>query len=479
MPAKRLKILQVASEIAPYAKAGGLADVVGGLSRELARGGHDVRVLCPKYGFIKPQKDWTADDEPFIVNLGHGRQESSRLWNMKCPETRANIFWLEYDSHYGSDVIYGLPSDDERFAFLCRAAIEYCHRYQFFPDVIHCHDWPTGLIPVYLNTTERETPLNKTRSVFTIHNLKHQGEFGVEVLDYARLSRDLFNDHNLAHGGRINFMKGALYHSHKLTTVSPTYSHEIQEPGLGCGLDPVLRHRAADLVGILNGIGVSEWGPQKGPYIPAHFSIKDLRGKASCKRQLQKQFNLKQDPKVALFSAISRLYDQKGLDLLAEILPDLLNDMAIQVVIVGSGDPGLENRFREIASWYPGRMATFIGYDNAVAHQVQAGSDFFLMPSRFEPCGLSQIYAMTYGTLPIVRSTGGLVDTVENYEKGAAKGTGFRFHDASSSAVYHTVGWVCETYYDHRRDYLKLRRNAMRKQWGWSESVKDYLKIYQ
>ncbi|MEO0795528.1 MAG: glycogen synthase [Verrucomicrobiota bacterium] len=479
MDNKRLKILQVTPELAPYAKVGGLADVAGAITKEMARAGHDVKTLCPKYGILDPEKEgWAQRKQPLSVHLGGGREEFAQLWQTTYPGSDAEVYFLEFNLFYGGGIYDGGSGNPERFTFLCRAAIDFCHSLQWWPDVIHCHDWGVGLLPVFLNTTERQTPLHRAASVFTIHNLQHQGRSGPGLLDFAGLPSWLFSEDNLEHAGALNMMKGALYHSTKLTTVSPHYAREIQGPDYGCGLDGILRYRSADLVGVLNGIDTDAWNPGTDPMIPTHFTADDISGKAVCKAKLQETFGLEQRPDVPIFSAIARLYDQKGLDIFAEIIPGLMNDMDLQVVVLGSGDPGLEGWFNELAARFPGRVGVYIGYNNGHSHLIEAGSDFFVMPSRFEPCGLNQMYSMQYGTLPIVRETGGLVDSVEQYVPGRGEGTGFRFHEMSPHALYYTIGWANETWWDHPEEITQLRHNAMSQDLSWSRSAERYEELF-
>ncbi|MGE9295157.1 MAG: glycogen synthase [Puniceicoccales bacterium] len=480
MNGRRLKILQVAPELAPYAKVGGLADVAGAITKEMSRAGHEVKALCPKYGIIDVEKEGCEPVEgTFSVHLGGGREEFAQLWKTTYPQSEAEVYFLEYNLYYGGGIYDGGNGNAERFTFLCRAAIDFCHRFQWWPDVIHCHDWGVGLLPVYLNTTERQTPLHQAASVFTIHNLQHQGRTSPALLDYAGLPQNLFTEDNLGHQGALNMMKGALYHSTKLTTVSPHYSREIQGSDYGCGLDGVLRFRSADLIGILNGIDTDAWNPATDKLIPANFTADNMAGKEVCKAELQKTFGLEQRPEVPIFSAIARLYDQKGLDLFAQIIPGLMNDMDLQVVLLGSGDPGLERWFNELADRYPGRMGVFLGYDNARSHLIEAGSDFFVMPSRFEPCGLNQMYSMAYGTLPIVRETGGLVDSVPQYVPGRGEGAGFRFHEPSAHALYYTIGWANATWWDFPEEIKVLRHNAMTLELDWEKSAARYEDVFK
>jgi starch synthase len=347
------------------------------------------------------------------------------------------------------------------------------------PDVVHANDWPTGLVPVYLNTTERHRPLGKAASVFTIHNLQHQGYAPTEILDFAGLPRHLLKSDSVESLGGVNMLKAGLYHSTKLTTVSKRYAQEIQCPEYAFGLANVTRFRAADLVGIANGIDVESWNPRTDPMIPANYSAGDLVGKAKCKVALQERMGLNVDPNIPIFAVVSRLYHQKGVDWLADILPGVLDEMQIQFILLGSGEPEIQRRFEGIAQYYPGRMSVYIGYDNELAHWVEAGSDFFVMPSRFEPCGLNQMYSMAYGTVPIVRATGGLSDTVDPYVEGETDGTGFLFQEPSAHALYNTLGWACSTYYDRPEEFRALQVNGMRKDFSWQRSAGVYEEVYR
>jgi len=478
-----MKILMVSPEAAPYAKVGGLGDVVGALPKALANQGHDVRVLLPLYGSIQREDSWEIVEGPLIVNLGRGAQYA-RLWKTNFENSTATIYFLEHNFYFGRPEVYAGPWGDhednpERFTFLSKAGLDLCYKLQWFPDLVHLHDWTTGLVPVYLNTTERYGPLGDTASVFTIHNLKHQGIFHKDVLDFAGLPPSTFRPDGLECMGFLNMMKGGLYHATKLTTVSPTYAKEIQTPEHGCGLEHTLQFRAADLIGVTNGIDTENWNPQTDTLIPETFSAENLSGKATCKAKLQEQFELEKDPSIPVYGVVSRLVHQKGLDVLASILGRLFNSMRIQIVVLGSGDTQTEHAFSHCSHLFPGKFAAYIGYNNGFAHLINAGADFIIMPSRFEPCGLSQLYAMEYGTLPIVRRTGGLVDTVQQYTANPCKGTGFIFDDLTQDALFNTIGWSCATYYDRPADIKTLQQNAMNQDLSWSQSAKKYEEIYK
>jgi len=480
---RALKILFVSSEVEPFVKVGGLADMVGALPIELAKLGHEVRIVCPAYGSVKRVGGWHALPRPLGVDVGPSAQWA-RTWETVLPGTAVPAYFLENHDHFARPEVYTGPwgafeDNDLRFAFLCRGALALCQQLDWIPDVAHGHDWPTGLLPVMLNTTLRDTPLGRTASVFTIHNLEHQGYAPARVVDFARLPRGEFLRDGIESGGMVNQLKAGLWHATKLTTVSPTYAKEILTPGGGFGLDGVLRFRAGDLLGILNGIDDESWDPARDRALPSNYSAADLHGKARCKAALQRRFGLEENPVVPLYGVVSRLVAQKGLDLLAEALPAVLDRMAIQLVLLGSGDVRLENSFSWAARAYRGRCGAQIGFDGKLARLIQAGSDIFLMPSRAEPCGLTQMYAMRYGTLPLVHATGGLVDTVENFAEGQGRGTGFVFHAATAGALADTIGWACATYYDRPLEFAGLQRRAMAQDFSWRQSAGHYVDLYR
>ncbi len=482
MDSARLKILMVAPELAPLIKVGGLADVVGALSKALAANGHDVRILIPKYAGLRHDEREHPLDEPLVVHLGD-HEAYAKVWEMPLPRSTATCYLLEHDEFFNRASVYLGPSGREkdngrRFTFLSRAAIDLCYHLDWIPDVVHCHDWTTGLVPVYLNTNERHAPMGRVASLMTLHNMQHQGWFPPEVLTYAGLPQSLYRPDGLESAGELNMLKGGIYHSTKITTVSPSYAREIQTPGGGCGLHELLRYRAGDLIGVINGVDYSEWDPAVDPLLPQNYSCEDLSGKVACKAALQESFGLELNPDVPVFTVVSRLVDQKGLDLLAAVGDRLMETMQIQVAVLGTGDPALEYLFRDLSERHPGRFAAFTGFNNKLAHLMPAGADFLIMPSRFEPCGLSQLYSMIYGAPPIVRATGGLIDTVEQYVEGEGKGTGFRFDDATSDALYDTIGWACSTYYDRPDEFRQLQQNGMRRNYGWDESARKYEQIY-
>jgi starch synthase len=474
-----MKILMISPELAPFAKAGGLGDMVASLSKALAEAGHEVRIFIPCYGNIPRDKTWRAHPAPVAVHLAPQHTEFCRVWSV--PFGKAQVHLLEYDNFFDSGEIYGERLDHGyRFAFQSLAALDFCLQTQWVPDVVHAHDWTAGLAPVILNTTRRGSPLGKCASVFTVHNLQHQGLVTSDLLRYLHLPHWVFTADNLECYGGINMMKGALYHATKITTVSPSYAQEIQTGTFGFGLDPVLRHRSPDLAGILNGIDAAEWNPATDRFLPVPFSAKNLSGKAACKAALQRELHLNAEPDTPVFGVVARLYEQKGLDLLAEILPDLLGRSRLQIALLGNGEKWLESRFQWLAHCFPGRCAVRIGYDNALAHLIEGGSDFFVMPSRFEPCGLNQMYSMRYGTLPVVRATGGLIDTVSPWVGApATDGTGLLFGDASAWALRDALHRALQLYFDHPKDFAQLRKNAMARDFSWGLSATAYTQIYE
>jgi starch synthase len=482
MEAKR-KILMVAPEVAPLIKVGGLADVVGALAKSLSARGHDVRIVIPKYAGLRYAESAYPESQPLVVRLG-GHEAYARVWNCQLPDSSVKCYLLEHNQYFDAPGVYVGPSGNQddnamRFTFLSRAAIDLCYYLDWIPDVVHCHDWTTALTPIYLNTTERDKPMGRVASVLTLHNLECQGWFHRQLVEFAGLPESVFRSDCLESMGEANMLKGGIYHATKVTTVSPTYAREIRgAEGGGC-LHHVLRYRAADLIGVINGIDETEWNPQTDALLPARFSEKDLTGKAVCKAALQEAYGLEVRADVPLFVVVSRLVNQKGLDLLAAIGDRLMAQMQIQVAVLGTGEPHLEYVFRELSQRYPNRFGAYLGFNDELAHRMIAGADFLLMPSRFEPCGLSQLYAMTYGTLPIARATGGLLDTVQQYNEAEGVGTGFLFEYATADAFYDTISWACSTYYDRPQDMAMLQHHGMTSDFSWNVSVGVYEDIYE
>ncbi len=418
----RLKVLFVASEVVPFAKTGGLADVAGALPAALALRGHDVRVVLPRY---RTTKRFAAErlPEPMAVPVGHGEAWCA-VWEASFSRSDARVYLLEHDRLYDRDGIYGdaggaFGDNLARYALLSRGALRLCQALDFVPDIVHVHDWQAALVPIYLRTLEAESPAASAATILTIHNMGYQGWFPKGELYQTQLGWDVFHSRALEAFDSINLLKGGIYASTLVTTVSPRYAREIQTPEGGEGLDGALRDRGGDVIGILNGIDDEIWNPRKDPHIAAPFTSDDLEGKAACKEALQREMGLALSPDVPIVAVVSRFAHQKGIDVFAGALDDILS-LGAQVVVLGTGERWAEDLFTRLSAEHP-RFRAFIGMNEPLAHRIEAGADVFVMPSRYEPCGLNQLYSQRYGTLPVVRAVGGLDDTVENER------TGFKF----------------------------------------------------
>jgi len=464
------KILMVASEAAPWAKVGGLADVVSALAAALRELGHEVAVVLPRYRSV------SVEGAPRIY-------QDLRVWfgpvNYCCDVYRrdngASYLLVDCPPLYDRAGIYGPPGADfpdnhVRYAVLARAALTLA-RHVFRPRILHCHDWQAALTPVYLRTIFRYDPtFAAVRTVLTIHNLGYQGIFPEESLPEIGLDGEAAAVAGLEHFGRVNLLKGAILSSDRITTVSPTYAREIQTPELGFGLDELLRQRSDVLTGILNGADYSEWNPETDPHIAAHYSAEDLSGKGICKRDLLAELGLPEQPERPVIGMVSRLDSQKGFDLIREAAGELLAE-DVTLVVLGTGHPEYEQFLRELAAAHPDRVAVRITFDERLAHKIEAGADIFLMPSRYEPCGLNQIYSLRYGTAPVVRATGGLADTVDET-------TGFRFHEYSARAMMEAVRAALAAWRDRPR-WEAMIRTGMRKDFSWKASAAAYSALFR
>ena len=481
---QKRKILMVAPEAVPFVKVGGLADVVGALSKVLSEKGHDIRMVIPKYAGIEQIETAKPLPGPLVVRLG-GQDAYAQVWKCMLPGSGVICYLLEYNKYFDHSQVYGGgPYDNERedgyrFTFFSRAAIDLCNYLNWFPDLLHCHDWTTGLIPIYLNTTDFYQPIGRAATLLSLHSMQHQGCFHHNLLNFSGLPKSVFRTDGLESLGELNMLKGGLYHATKLSTVSPTYAREIQESENGWGLDHVLKFRSADLVGVINGIDESEWNPSHDKLLPARYSAKDLQGKSVCKTEAQKSYGLDVNDEIPLFVVVSRLYAQKGVDLLVAIVDRLMKEMKLQIAVLGTGETWLESVLLSLEKRYPGRFAVHIGFNHKLSHLTAAGANFLLMPSRYEPCGLSQMYSMLYGAPPIVRATGGLKDSVQQYIQGTGQGSGFRFEHATSDALYEAIDWACSTYYKYPKEYAKVQQNGMLSDFSWKASAKIYENIYQ
>jgi starch synthase len=482
---RKLNILIVASEAVPFVKVGGLSDVAGALAKELHRIGHDVRLVLPRYYDIDKNKwELRPVGGPLGVPMGVIGEMWAGVYEAKIPETDAPVYFIEYDNYFGRRGLYtdddgnGYMDNDNRFVFFSRASLELCKMINFKPDVVHVNDWHTAAVPVLLNTAYKHDPfISEAGSLLTIHNLQHQGDFYEGLMDVLGIGWEHFNFLELEKDNKTNLLKGGIYHSTVINTVSDSYAHEMKTPEFGWGLEGVIRDRERDLFGILNGIDYDIWNPETDPYIAANYSTEDLSGKAICKQDLQKVFNLPQRPDVPVIGLVTRLVEQKGVDIFAEAIYDLLK-YDVQIVLLGSGEVWAHFYFGDIAGKVPEKFACYIGYNNTLAHKIEAGADFFLMPSKFEPCGLNQMFSMRYGTLPIVRATGGLNDTVENYCELSNKGSGFKFYSLNARSLYETVGWAVYTYYNKKDIMQVLIREAMNRRFTWETSAKNYEDLY-
>ncbi|MCX8027858.1 MAG: glycogen synthase GlgA [Thermodesulfovibrionales bacterium] len=482
---KRLKVLFVASEAVPFAKEGGLGDVVGTLPRFLKRLGHDVRVVIPRY--YKIDRDfYKLQLLPYSLGVPMGIIGTlwAGVYEGKLPNSEVPINFIEFEQYFGRDGLYndtngqGFLDNDNRFVFLSRGAIELARMIGFAPDIIHVHDWQTAIIPVYINTIyKQDETVGKAATVLTIHNMQHQGDFYAGLMDVLGVGWEHFNFLELEAFNKVNLLKGGIYHATLLTTVSKTYAQEIQTPYYGYRLEGVVRERAKDLYGILNGVDYEEWNPETDKYIVANYSHDNLEGKLLCKSDLQETMGLPKRQDVPIIGLVSRLVYQKGIDVFAEAIHRLLG-LDIQIVMLGTGEPWTHFFFPDMANKHPQKFACKIGYNNSLAHKIEAGADFFLMPSRFEPCGLNQMYSLRYGTLPIVRATGGLNDTVENFNEDTLEGTGFKFYDLTADAIFNTVGWAVHTYYNNKNAMDTLIKRAMQKRFTWEDSAKLYEDCY-
>jgi starch synthase len=483
MAARKLKILLVSAEVAPFAKVGGLADVAGALPKALKALGHDVRVAMPCYKMIEENPAYGVKDllPTFQVPIHEGYSEPA--WVRQTSIGDVPVYLIASDRYFvdatESKKVYTFSA--EPYVFFARAITEFVPRLQpsWTPDIIHCNDWHTGLTPVYLKQLYHNHPTwAKTASVFTVHNLAYQGEFDFEVLRYAGLPDSLFTYDKLEFFGRMCFMKGGLVFSDMVNTVSKTYAEEIQTPEYGARLEGLLRHLASigRLTGIVNGIDYEVYNPATDPNIAANFSADSLDGKAKCKTDLQKRSDLPKS-KNPVIGIISRLADQKGFDLIEQAAEQLMS-MPLQLILLGTGDPRYEQLFRDLEAKYPKKLKAHIGFDAILAQAIYAGSDMFLMPSRFEPCGLGQLMSLRYGTIPIVRSTGGLADTIQDYQPRTGKGNGFAFAEYSADAMMDAVRRAAAVY-DDAEKWRHLVIAAMKCDYSWNASAKRYVDLYK
>ena len=469
----------VGSEAAPYSKSGGLGDVVAALPRALVRLGHDVDVVIPGYRDV-PASIPAGDIGVFV----DGRRVHVTVHAVT--ERGVRIFLVDAPEYFRREHLYGTatadyPDNALRFTLLARAALQWGAEQGQAYDVVHGHDWQAGLTPLLIERTFRQVDVfRRAGTVFTIHNLAYQGVFDAAWLPRLGLDADLMHGDALEYWGRISFLKAGIVYSRLITTVSPTYAREIQTPELGFGFDGILQPRSADLIGILNGIDYDEWDPALDPYLPVPYDIDQLDGKAAAKRALLDSFGLPSDAggrERPLVGMISRMVDQKGFDLLAESAGTLTR-LEASFVLLGTGEPRYEQLWRDLAARYPERIGVRIGFDEGLAHRIEGGADIFLMPSHFEPCGLNQMYSLRYGTVPVVRATGGLIDTVRDVDGPAGEGTGFTFTEYSAPALLNALARALRTYRD-RAAWRRIQSTGMRQDFSWDASARQYAAAYE
>lgn len=489
MPKKKIKVLFVASEAVPFAKTGGLADVAGALPKVLFQLGHDVRLIMPKYETIKDTK-YKIREVIRLRNIKVPLGDQIHAINIKSafiPDSRVQVYFVEHPSLFSRQGLYvdpetgkDYPDNDARFLLLARTALETAKTLSWQPDIIHCNDWQTAAIPLYLKTLYKEDGFfNGTRTILSIHNVGYQGNFPPSTLKLSGLPDNLFYPMSpVEFFGQFSFLKAGIEFADVITTVSETYAKEIQSsPEYGYGLEGVLHDRHDDLFGILNGIDTEIWNPELDRLIARPYSKKNLDGKLENKKALLDQCGLKFDPKIPIIGNISRLADQKGFDLIAEVL-DVIAALPVQMVVLGTGDQKYHDLFTSAAKKYPDKFSVHLMFNNQLAHLIEAGSDCFLMPSRYEPCGLNQMYSFMYGTVPIVRATGGLADTVSDVNRHPNTGTGFVFKDYGSSRMLDAIKRALK-YFKDQSAWHKLQIRGMSQDFSWLKSAKRYVEIYQ
>ena len=472
-----MKVLYAASEAVPFCKTGGLADVAGSLPPALAAQGVETAVILPLYRRVKER---FADQLTFLcydyVDLAW-RHAYCGLFSLK--KDGVTWYFLDNEQYFGRPELYGCADDGERFGFFSRAVVKMLDHLDFWPDVIHCNDWQTALIPIYLKDDGvREERYRSVRTVLTIHNIEYQGRYDPYCLGgLFGLDRGWVDDGTLLLDGDLNLLKGAILTADAVNAVSPTYAQELKNPYFAHRMEGILTQCGYKLSGVLNGIDMKLYDPAADPRIAANYTAEDVSGKAADKAALQKALGLRPEPETPIIAMVSRLVTHKGLDLIREVMGDIM-ELPVQFVLLGSGDAAYEDFFRHAAERWPERMAIRLGYDEALSMAIYAGADLFLMPSRSEPCGLSQMIAMRYGTVPIVRETGGLKDTVQPYEAWRDAGTGFTFANYSSADMLHVIREAVYLYKDYPDAFARLRRRAMERDFSWNRSAGDYLKIY-
>ena len=478
-----MKILFVASEMVPFSKTGGLADIAGSLTKALSDLGHEVSAVVPFYKATEEKGfDIEEVDCSFSVPISD-REEYGEVFRT-VTDAGVTVYFIGKTAYYGRDELYGTARGDyhdnaERFIFFSKAVIELCKCLELHPDVIHCNDWQTGLVPIYINRLLSEHPLfQNTGTIFTIHNIGYQGLFWHLDMHLTNLPWNLFTPDGIEFYGKINLLKAGVVGADILTTVSESYAKEIQTPEFGCKLEGILGERSDRLFGVLNGVDYDDWNPLTDKYIAANYGPDDLAGKAECKADLLREFGLPEADDAPLLGVVSRLADQKGFDILAPVMDDIVKE-GFQFVLLGTGDEKYHELFKKIAAKYPNKVGINLGFSNEMAHKIEAGADIFLMPSHYEPCGLNQMYSLKYGTVPLVRATGGLDDTIVDFaDSKSNSANGFKFEEYSSSALLDKLQQACKLYADKKK-WNQLVLNGMACDFSWDVSAKRYIELYQ
>ncbi|MDR1179504.1 MAG: glycogen synthase [Spirochaetales bacterium] len=482
------RILMVASEAEPFAKVGGLGEAVSALSAELLRQGCDVRIILPRYYSVDLVREKLKKyPSPLGVPLG-AHEEWTGVYEGSLPGCAVPVYFLEHEGYYGRDGIYG-PRGGEgfadnvaRFALLCRGAFQLCRMTGWIPDIIHSHDWPAALCNVYLKTLENHTEFSKTAAVFTLHNAGYQGVYHKDDMNAIGLSWEHFYSSGFEFYNKINLLQAGIKNADMLTTVSPGYAREILTPEKGNGMDGLLRERGECFTGILNGIDYSLWDPGQDPFLPYHFSEKTLTEKEKLKNRLRREVSLPANQDAPLIGMIGRIVDQKGYGVLLAYsrtdLAAICRELGVQMIILGTGNAAYEQELARLA-WKLPNLKVILQFNTQLAHLIEAGSDFFLMPSIFEPCGLNQLYSLRYGAIPIVSNTGGLADTVEDYNEQTGKGTGLIIETVTSENIYNAIKRATELFRNNKTAIRTLREQGMKKRFSWKQSAREYLAAYE
>ena len=484
-----MKVLITSSEVVPFAKTGGLADVAGALPKQLSELGHEVIVFMPAYSCTQ-QAEFNIEPTniefkiPLGTNLATGR-----LLKGKLPDSNVTIYFLSNDDFFNREQLYGENGGDyhdncERFSFFCRAVLEAIRLLDWQPDLVHANDWQTGLIPALLKTEYSGTPFYENMaSLLTIHNLAYQGSFWHWDMLLTGMDWKHFNWKEMEFFGRLNLLKTGIVFADAINTVSPTYAAEIQTQEHGCGLEGILRHRSDVLSGILNGIDKNEWNPATDSHLVVNYDASSWRqGKSACKAAMQKERGLPENGDAPLIGVVGRLASQKGWGLIIHVMQKWLNESDVQWVVLGTGQPEYHDALRSLAERYPNKLSVELGFSNKLAHQIESASDIFLMPSQYEPCGLNQMYSLAYGTIPIVRTTGGLADTVIDASEDAITtgiANGFSFHDFNAGELDHAVSRAVGMYRAFPQIWEQLVQTGMKQDWTWTASAKKYSRLYE